>query len=278
MNDPLYLEHDQCRLAYSVDGTGSPVLLIQGVGVAGSGWRPQLTALRAHHRCLWYDNRGLGSSAPGTGRLTVQQLAADARALLDSQGWARAHLVGHSLGGLIALRLALDYPERVHSLALLCTFARGRAAGASLRMAWIGLRTRIGSRRSRRAAFFEILAAPGSLTTADEERLSTDLAPLFGHDLADHPAVEAAQLSAMRGYDATSELGRLRGIPTLVVSAFHDPIAPPELGRVIADGIPNARYVVLPDASHGAPILATAAVNALLLEHLAAVDKATVAS
>ena len=86
------------------------------------------------------------------------------------------------------------------------------------------------------------------------------------------PAVESAQLAAMRGYDATPGLGRLAAIPTLVVSAGHDPIAPPALGRALAAGIPGARYVLLPDAAHGVPLLAADTINELLLTHLAAAD------
>jgi pimeloyl-ACP methyl ester carboxylesterase len=141
-------------------------------------------------------------------------------------------------------------------------------------MAWIGLRTRVGTRRMRRAAFLEILTPPGALNGVDREHMALDLAPVFGHDLGDHPRAETQQLAAMRGYDATAELDRLHAIPTLVVSAQHDPIAPPRLGRALADGIPGARFVLLPDAAHGAPILDATEINALLLSHLAAADAA----
>ena len=273
MSRVTFLDHAGYRLAYAVEGIGSPVLLIQGVGVPGEAWRPQLVALTPRHRCLWYDNRGLGQSQPVPNRMTVPELAGDAHALVTAQGWTSVHVIGHSLGGLIALCLALEHPECVRSLSLLCTFARGRMAGASLRMAWIGLRTRIGSRRQRRGAFLEILAPPATRAALDPDRFAADLAPSFGHDLADHPAVESAQLSAMRSYDATPHLGRLASIPTLVVSAAHDPIAPPALGQALAAGIPGSRYVLLPDAAHGAPILAADTINALLVSHLTAADQ-----
>lgn len=266
------LNVEGCRLAYSRDGSGSPVILIQGVGVHGHGWRPQLDALLPRHTCLWFDNRGVGESRPASRRVSVGQLADDVIALLDAQEWSDAHIVGHSLGGLIAQRVALSHPSRVRSLALLCTFARGRDAGANARMAWIGLRSRVGPRAMRRAAFLEILAAPGAIPANDRQRVAEDLAPLFGHDLADHSPVEMQQLSAMRAEDTTTELPRLGEIPTLVVSGGHDPIAPPRLGRQIATGIPGARYEELADQSHGAPIMAAATINALLSAHLDATD------
>ena len=78
-------------------------------------------------------------------------------------------------------------------------------------------------------------------------------------------------MAAMRAYDATDRLADLSGLPTLVVSAVYDPIAPPRIGRVLAAGIPGARYVEVPDASHGVPIQCADQVNALLLEHFASV-------
>ena len=83
-----------------------------------------------------------------------------------------------------------------------------------------------------------------------------------------------AQLRAMRAYDATPRLGELTGLPTLVVSAAHDPIAPPAAGRKLASGIAGARLVELAGASHGAPIHSADRINALLLDHLAALAAA----
>jgi pimeloyl-ACP methyl ester carboxylesterase len=270
---PLTLEHAGCSLRYRVRGDGPPVLLIQGVGVHGDGWFPQVDALAARHRCLWFDNRGMGQSQPLAGRLTVERMADDARALMDAQGWRSAHVAGHSLGGLVAQHLALTDPSRVRSLSLLCTFARGsQATRMTMWMAWVGMRTRIGPRRLRRMAFLRLVMAPDALAAADRDALAERLAPLFGHDLADQPPVAMKQLGAMRAYDATPRLGELAGIPTLVVSAEHDHIARPELGRALAAGIPGARYVEFAGASHGVPISHVEQVNALLLGHLGNVD------
>ena len=183
----------------------------------------------------------------------------------------RSHVVGHSMGGLIAQRLALTHRSRVKSLSLLCTFARGRDAGASARMAWVGLRSRVGPRRWRRAAFLEMLAPGDALRGVDRESYAAALAPLFGHDLADHSPMEMRQLSAVRREDVSAELAQLAGLPTLVVSGAHDPIAPPAIGAALAAAIPGARFVLLDDQSHGAPILAAERINALLRDHIAAV-------
>lgn len=282
--DRRTLESRGCSLSYRVRGDGPPVLLIQGVGVHGDGWLPQTNALASRYRCLTFDNRGLGRSQPHKGPLSIKHMTEDALALMDAQGWDSAHIVGHSLGGLIAQRVALVARPRVRSLSLLCTFANGRdATRMTPRMAWIGLRTRFGSLRARRDAFLEFILAPREhAAQSDEQRQATAarLAPFFGHDLARQPRIAMRQLRAMRRCDVTTRLPELAGLPTLIVSARHDPIAPPVRGRAIAEALAAARpgapvrFVEIEDASHGVTIQRAERVNALLLEHFATIESA----
>jgi pimeloyl-ACP methyl ester carboxylesterase len=258
-----------CNFHFETRGEGPTVVFIQGVGVAGSGWTPQVEGLCGSYRCLTFDNRGMGASQPAGAPVTVEQMAQDTLWLMDQAGWPSAHLVGHSLGGPVAMEMALTAPDRVRSLALLCTVARGAAATRlSARMLWLGLRSNIGTRRSRRRAFLEIVMPPDALRDADCDALAAQLAPLFGHDLAVQPPISMTQLGALRRWDGRSRLGALEGIPTLVASAAHDPIAPPVFGRALAAGIPGARYVEFADASHGLPIQRATEVNDLLRRHL----------
>src|SRR5262245_35829832 len=150
----------EAELHYELTGTGVPVLFIQGVGVAGSGWRPQVEDLAQDFTCLSFDNRGLGRSRiTKAGAIpTITEMTNDALALLDAAGFASAHVVGHSMGGVIAQQLALDAPHRIKSLSLLCTFSRGaEATRLTPEIFWLGLRTRIGSRAMRRQAFLRLL-------------------------------------------------------------------------------------------------------------------------
>lgn len=259
-----------CSLHYEVMGEGPPVVLIQGAGVQGSAWKPQVADLQRQYRCLYFDNRGSGRSVPNTGRVSIGRMAEDTAALMDEQGWDSAHIAGHSMGGLIALDLALKHRARVRSLALLCTFADGRIpTRPTARMLWIGMRTRIGTRSQRRNAFPEMVMPKSILATADRSKLAHDLGQLFGHDLADPSPVIMQQLAAMKTYgDVTPRLKELAGIPTLVVSAEEDLIAPAWAGKSLAEGIPGARYVELTNAAHAVPIHNPALVNRLLLEHL----------
>jgi hypothetical protein len=102
--------------------------------------------------------------------------------------------------------------------------------------------------------------------------LAEKFGPIFGHDLADQPPVVLKQLSAMGRYDATPRLHELAGLPTLVVSAFHDRIARPESGRALSAAIPGARYIEMKDDAHGIPIEGPKQINKLLLKHLAAAE------
>ena len=243
--------------------------MLQGVGVGGTGWLPQVRSLSQQFRTLYFDNRGFGASQPIAEPITVELMAQDVLALLDAQGWDSAHVVGHSLGGLVALYVAHAALKRVRSLSLLCTFATGRIpTRLDPWLLGVGMRTRIGTRRMRRHAFLQMVLAPEQYAQANRDALAEEIAEVFGHDLADQPPVVMKQMGAMRRGDATSFLADLSAIPTLVVSATHDRIAPPYGGRALAEGIPGARYVEIPGSAHGVPITHAAEVNTLLLEHL----------
>lgn len=263
------VEHGGCRLSYKLRGNGPPVVLIQGTGLHGEGWLPQVEGLAGDYQCLTFDNRGMGRSVPTGNAITVEQMARDTLAVMDAAGWDSAHLVGHSLGGLIALEIALTARSRVKSLALLCTFSRGRdATRMTPAMAWLGLRTYLGTRAMRRRAFLEMVMPPGFQKDHDPVALAERLAPLFGHDLADHPPIVMKQLAAMRRYDATPRLAELKGIPTLVVAAEHDFIARREYGKALAKGISGSNHIEIAGASHGVTIVSAEMINGMLKEHL----------
>lgn len=242
----------------------------------GDAWRPQIDVLRKSYSCLSFDNRGMARSQPRGTSITVAQMAEDALVLMDAAGWKSAHVVGHSLGGAVAQEVALQAHGRVKSLALLCTFSRGLdAMRMSPGVMWTGLRTRIGTKRQRRSAFLEMVMAPQELIGRDRDKLAAELAPVFGHDLADQPSIAAAQIRALGAYDATRRLGELRGIPTVVISAEFDCISPPSVGKIMAERIPGARYAEVAGAGHGVPLLHAPTINRMLREHFERVDALT---
>jgi pimeloyl-ACP methyl ester carboxylesterase len=262
------VEVDDAVIAYRVQGGGSPVLLLQGVGVAGRGWKPQIEALHEHHRLCAVDNRGVGES---TGRpTTVEAMADDALAVMDALGWRRAHLVGHSMGGSIAQSIALRHPERVESLALLCSLSRGhRVVRFDPGLIWRQLCCQIGTRAMRCRAFFRLVSPRAAWADADDR--IPQLEDVFGRSLVDVPPVTMAQVSAVRRFDAYDQLGELRALPSLVLSATEDPIAPPSEGRALADALGTELVEVA--GSHAVTIQDAPRINALLRQHLARADQ-----
>jgi pimeloyl-ACP methyl ester carboxylesterase len=195
-------------------------------------------------------------------------MAADALAVLDAEGIAAAHVVGHSMGGSIATALAIAAPSRVRSLALLCTFRRGRDATAlTPAVLWFGLRTRIGTRAMRRNAFLALVMPRDWLRAVDRAALAREVAGIFGRDLADEPGMTMPQLRALARCDAGDRLAALAAIPTIVVSGADDRIACPASGRALAAAIPGARHVEMPNAGHALTIQRADEINALLRDH-----------
>lgn len=254
-------------IAYESVGTGEPVLFIQGAGVPASGWRPQLDGLSDRFACAAFDNRGIGASDAVTSAFGIDDMADDACAVMDALGWERAHVVGHSLGGLVAQSLALRARARVASLTLMCTFLRGsEPSRMSPWIVWTGLRTYVGSRAMRRRAFLEMILSDAERGARDLDAFAREMEPLFGRDLADPAAIAMKQLSAAKGFDASDRLASLGDVPTVVMSGTHDKIALPAFGRALAAAIPNARYEEH-DAAHGLPITRASEVNARLASH-----------
>jgi pimeloyl-ACP methyl ester carboxylesterase len=257
------------RIQYWKVGTGPAVILVQGAGVIGEGWRPQIDALRPHQTVIWIDNRGIGQSVKTTRDLSIESMAEDVLAVADAEAIRQFHLVGHSMGGLIAQQVALSQRDRTLSLAFLCTFLRGRQATMmSWRMLVLGMRSRIGTRRARRHAFVEMVMPADYLAATDRRAPCESLQGLFGRDLADQPPVILEQLRAMGRFDASSSLGCLSDVPTLVLSAEHDLIARPAFGRELAAAIPGATFVEIPAAGHAVTIQCPDRVNDCLLRHL----------
>ena len=258
------------RLHYDDVGAGPPVVFLPGVGVGRCAWAPQLRGLAGSFRCIAVDHRGIGGSEGDLADLTVDRMARDALALVDALHLDRVHVVGHSLGGVVAQRLALIAPERTRSLSLMCTFSGGRdLARPSARLMWLGLRSRVGTRAMRRAAFARLVMPDALVDERGLEAVASELEGVFGRSLAAPPPIADRQLAALRAHDERGRLGELAPIPTWVAGGRLDPIAEAPCVRALAAAIPGARYREWANASHALPIHLADEVNAALAEHLA---------
>src|SRR5690606_25776297 len=151
-------------------------LLIMGFGVPGRFWKPQIKALAASHRVAWFDNPGAGNTRPRKGLLSIRAIGDQAAGLLDALGWSDAHVVGVSMGGMIAQALALGHRRRIRSLSLMATHAGGvRNLVPSTRGVSLFLRGFLGPRAGRLRALQELAFPPSYLAGGNIERLRASL-------------------------------------------------------------------------------------------------------
>lgn len=111
------------KLNYKVEGQGYPLVMIMGLGANRSGWSPQISFFKKHYTVVTFDNRGVGKSDKPEGPYSIRMMADDTVKLMDHLEIKKTHIMGASMGGMIAQELAINYPERVSKLVLACTFA-----------------------------------------------------------------------------------------------------------------------------------------------------------
>jgi pimeloyl-ACP methyl ester carboxylesterase len=226
------------NIAWERHGSGEPLLLIHGLGYARWGWEPVLDGLARSFDVILFDNRGIGESDAPPGPYTAAELAADAAQVLDEAGVERAHVLGTSLGGMVAQELALAAPERVDRLVLACTTPGGSEAFPMPEQT-VKLMTSGATLRQ----FVENALAP----EADEEIVER----ILRHREATAQPIEAwsAQASAGASFDA---LDRIEGIaaPTLVLHGTEDAVVDSRNTTLLALRIPDARVELFPGGGH----------------------------
>jgi pimeloyl-ACP methyl ester carboxylesterase len=242
---PFATTSDGTRLFWREEGSGSPLLLIQGFGYASDMWYRIVPALAERHRVLAFDNRGVGKSDAPPGPYSIAMMADDALAVLDSAGADRAHVFGISMGGMIAQELALRNPGRVRSLVLGCTHCGGSKVFAAEPAAIEALLARV-SMPPEQGARHMIPFVYDETTPRD--RIEQDVAVrMRGYPAAASSEAQAAGIFSWAGtYERLSSLA----MPTLVLHGETDRLVPAENARILAGAIPGAKLVVLPRASH----------------------------
>lgn len=236
------------ELHYERAGAGEPLLLIQGMGGTRLSWGEAfLGPLRESFDCISFDNRGIGLSGAVTDPFSTAEMAVDALALLDALEVERAHVLGISMGGMIAQELALASPDRVRTLMLGCTYCGGPGSKLMDPADFGPLAEAMASGDRERVfrASWEVNLSPGF--RAEESRYAA-----FAEMAAGAPAsreVIELQMQAIFGHDTNERLSSL-ALPTLVLHGSFDRVLPVANGRLIASLVPGARLEIFEDVGH----------------------------
>jgi 3-oxoadipate enol-lactonase len=260
---------DGVTIHYDVFGRrdGPPVLMIQGLGTDSRGWALQRMAFGRRYRCYTLDNRGVGRSDRPPGPYSLEVMARDALAVLDAEGVDRAHVVGASMGGVIAQIIGVLHPERTRSLVLACTACRHHTWRRELLQEWADAVDEGGMAALGDEAL-EWLVGPRL-----RKRFGIWLNLLARIVLQQPPEPFIAQVGAI--LDATDEL-RLElvnvRVPTLVITGSQDSLTPVGDAEELAELIPGARLEVLGGAAHGLMVETPNAFNDAVVRFLLEVD------
>jgi len=236
------------ELDFERSGAGPPLLMIMGMSGTALSWsEPFLAELRRDFDVIAYDHRGVGASSRLQGPLSIRELAQDAAGLLAALELDSAHVLGVSMGGMVAQELALAQPESVRTLTLGCTYCGGPGSvrpGAEV----VGRVMRAALSGDRELALrtsWEINVSPSF--AADEQEWERFSERALRRRVA--VAVIQQQALAIAAHDASDRIGELR-MPTLVIHGSEDQLLPAANGRMIAERIPGARLELFDGVGH----------------------------
>ncbi len=267
-----YAKINGLKMHYEVYGAGDPVLLVNGLGAPAVGFLYQVRDLSPTYRVITADNRGVGETdAPDGAVYPTAQLAEDARALLDQLDVPRAHVLGTSMGGTIAMELAVRHPKRVRSLALCCTWADGDARFLAAIESWRALARQLSLADRFRHLLFPWIYSPAFL--ADPKLVEDALARALAYPYPTKAETYERQGAGILEWNGSrlAELKKLR-IPALVLAGRDDILTPPAFSRRLAGLIPKAQLRIIP-GGHGFFLEEAPRFNRAVLQFLATVKR-----
>jgi len=268
---PFVHAEDGTRLHWEVWGApaGEPLLLVHGLGADHRGWLLQRRALGARYRCIVFDNRGVGSSDKPVGPYDLEVMAGDALRVLAAAGFSSAHVLGVSMGGILAQILGVRAPEHVRSLTLACTACRHLPWRRELLAEWIETAERDGMGAFVRENMRWLM---GQRSLRRVWPLATILAPLVANVPPHGFAAQARAILAMDD-DVADELKAIR-VPTLVTVGSQDILTPRGDSLELAERIPGADLVVIRGGAHMVQAEHAGTFNRVVLDHLDAASGA----
>lgn len=231
------------NLTYTDEGQGLPLVFVHGFPLSRSTWQKQIDALRSSYRVIAPDLRGLGESQAGHGTTTMAQFADDLHGLLQQLKLKPVVLIGHSMGGYVALAFARQFPETLSGLVLVGTKAgNDTPEGAAGRRAMAKQVKAEGSKVVVNAMASKMLAASNQ-DQGMAEQVRGFMAP------SKPEGVIGALLGMAERPDSTAMLASI-AVPTLVITGAEDGIIPPTESEKLAKAIRGAQLKIIPHAGH----------------------------
>lgn len=262
---------------YYMLGKGKPLVLIAGLGMDNVCWIRQIPAFKKFFKVIVFDNRGIGKSTGSTGQYSIKMMADDVEGLLEHLGIHQSHVLGSSMGGMIAQEFAINYPEMVDKLMLCSTFAKPQYMVESITR---GIRDLLGGNVEN---IFEI--NPHRIVF--ERLFNFFLQQLFTEEFLrkNRQMIEETwqkylstgayaetflkQVGAVHRHNTLDRLKRIKA-ETLVLTGIEDKLVPPECSDVLAKKIPKSTLRKIDDAGHGFHFELPDTFNKIVLDFLLA--------
>lgn len=240
-----FAESGDCRLYFEDQGGGNVIVLVPGLGLSADAWGVIAGKLVGSHRVVSVDPRGAGRSDKPDERYTGPMVAADLASILDAAQIETAHVVGLSMGGMIAQEFAIRYPDRLKSLVLASTYAATDDWSRRIFEVRRMIIERIGLLEQFKLSVLTV-------TSPSTFRTKPEVVEGFERGLIDNLPDKSAylrQLQYCMDHDTHDRLSAIR-VPTLVVTGSDDILTSRFQGRELAEGIPGAEFREVPGGSH----------------------------
>jgi aminoacrylate hydrolase len=257
-------QFEDFELYYETHGEGEPVLLVAGLGGVGGYWQPQMKPFSEKYQVIVHDHRGTGQSSHSRIQYSIEQMADDVVRLMDKLNIERAHLVGHSTGGVIGQVMAIEHPDRLKSVV---AYASWTKADPFMRRVFEARRTLLTSSGARAyVRSTPVFLYPDWWINQNEALLAEREARSIPAAAA--PEIGAKRIDALMAFDRTAELHKIK-TPTLVVCAKDDLLTPAYFSVELAKSIKEAELVLLERGGHACSETAPEEFNKVVLDFLA---------